>query len=350
MSALLDVPGSEWSARRVAIPAVIGDLHLPPPDARMHALGGQTMGTTWSVRFVGAPGADTALVFDAIDEVLAGVIDEMSTWLETSVLSRFNRTAGEWMDLPGDLTTVLECALAVARDSHGAYDPTVGPLVSLWGFGPGGPRNDPPGEREIDQARAYGGWPRIELDAATRRARQPGGLAVDLSAIAKGFAVDAVAARLAALDVDSCLVEIGGELRGRGVKPDGQPWWVAIERPEDAEAADSGTPSIDLLVALYDLAVATSGDYRRRFRFGDRWYSHTIDPRTGRPVTHALASVTVLHRECMLADALSTAMTVLGLGAGLEFAGARGVAALFIERTARGLEPHASPALEAMLQ
>jgi thiamine biosynthesis lipoprotein len=346
MSAGVATRGSEPSVRGVAIPTVLNHLHLPAPGAFVQSIGGETMGTTWSVRFVATSDIDPGAVQSAVEQVLQGVVDEMSTWLETSALSQFNRTAGEWMELPADLTTVLACALATARDTRGAYDPTIGPLVDLWGFGPAGTRVNPPSHREINAARARVGWPRVELDVATRRARKPGGTAIDLSAIAKGFAVDVVAVRLAALGVTSHLVEVGGELRGLGLKPDAHPWWVAVERPVDV---GNGT-DIDLLVALHDLSVATSGDYRRRFNHDGCWYSHTIDPRTGWPVTHGLASVAVLHREALVADALSTALMVLGVEDGLTYAAGRDVAALCLERTASGLTAHASPALEAMLR
>lgn len=335
------------SWRYVAVPPVLDDLPLPSPDARLYRMGGETMGTTWNVT-ISSSDLDEPAVRSAVENVLQGIIDEMSTWLPSSVLSTFNRSHGEWMPVPRDLETVLACALQVAEDSQGAYDPTVGPLVDLWGFGPPGSRTALPADSEIDAARLRTGWTRVTLDRLQHRARQPGGVAVDLSAIAKGFAVDAVATRLDALALTSYLVEIGGELRGRGVKPDVQPWWVAIEPPAD----DAGPPRApeELIVALHGLSVATSGDYRRQFTSSGRHYSHTIDPRTGRPVTHTLASVSVLHRECMMADALATAITVLGPEDGMAFAVARDISAFLVERTPGGLRRQASPALQAMLQ
>jgi thiamine biosynthesis lipoprotein len=243
---------------------------------------------------------------------------------------------------------VLAHALEVAGDTGGAYDPTVGPLVDLWGFGPAPRRHTRPPADAIAAARARTGWARLTLDARGRRARQPGGVSVDLSSIAKGFAVDEVAAYLRRLGVTSYLVEIGGELRGHGTKPDGTPWWVALERPPALPGAGSGAG--DLIVALHGLSVATSGDYRRFFEDGGQCYSHTIDPRTGCPVEHGLASVTVLHPECMIADALATALMVLGAAAGLAYARRCGLMALFVDRGARGVEERMTPSFAAMFE
>ncbi|HEY0821572.1 MAG TPA: FAD:protein FMN transferase, partial [Rhizobacter sp.] len=192
----------------------------------------------------------------------------------------------------------------------------------------------------LDAARARAGWQRLTLQAG--RLRQPGGATLDLSAIAKGFAVDQIARLLHARGFGDHLVEVGGELRGSGVRPDGQPWWVDLQLPPGAE----GLPGTR--VALHGLAVATSGDYLRHFSDEGVSRSHTLDPRTGGPITHGLASVSVLHAECVLADAWSTALTVLGIEHGLACARERGLAALFVQRTSRGFVERLSPALEAM--
>jgi FAD:protein FMN transferase len=334
-----------WATRRVAIPRTLEDLELPEPGSTLRRLSGETMGTTWSLSAICSPAVDDAALRRELIACVDRVVTEMSTWVASSDLSRFNRSAGEWQPLPDWFFTVLTCALDVARDSGGAYDPTVGPLVNLWGFGPEPRRGAAPSAAAIGTARAHAHWARIEIDRAGRRARQPGGMYVDLSAIAKGFAVDAVAGHVEGLGVGSYLVEIGGELRGRGVKADGHPWWVSVETPGGA-----GAPAVDLVIALHDLSIATSGDYRRGFSEGGRWYSHTIDPRSGRPVEHGLSSVSVLHRDCVMADALSTALMVLGPREGLAFAEARDLAALFVTRTAGGAAPIATPALEALLR
>ncbi|SPC20052.1 FAD:protein FMN transferase [Cupriavidus taiwanensis] len=332
---------------RVLVPVALSAPTSPPAaGARLQRWGGPTMGTSWSVAALLPPDADAGAIGAGIRAVLGRVIAQMSNWEADSDLSRFNRApSGSWHALPADAFAVLQAALQVARDSGGAYDPSAGPLVDLWGFGPAPARRAPPSPDDVQAARGRCGWARIEIDAAGRRAWQPGGVALDFCAIAKGFAVDAVARYLCEQGLEHHLTEIGGELRGHGVKPDGMPWWVALEAPPGAGSDDAQ----QTLVALHGLSVATSGDYRRYFDSDGRRYAHTIDPRTGYPASHALASVTVIHPQCMLADALSTALTVLGPDAGMAHARRHGVAARFLVRTANGFLEHLSPAFAAML-
>jgi len=338
---------------RVLIPVA---LSAPPPppiaQGQVRQWAGETMGTTWSARAVLAPGqaANQAAnqaegIESGIRAVLDAVIAQMSNWSDTSDLSRFNRAAaGSWVTLPDDCFTVLQAALQTAHDSGGAYDPTAGPLVDLWGFGPAGRRIAAPSVDDVLRVRERCGWQRLDVDAGQRCVRQPGGVSLDFCAIAKGFAVDAVSRYLDAQGMAHHLVEIGGELRGQGLRPDGMPWWVELESP----SAD-GTAPARTMIALLGLSVATSGDYRRYFEHGGQRFAHTIDPRTGYPAAHALASVTVIHRDCMLADALSTALTVLGPQAGMAFAQRHALAARFLVRTPDGFDELATPAFAAML-
>ncbi len=340
MSLALVPPTMTTPTRRVLLPAAIATTP-PPLGARVHEFGGRTMGTTWSVRLVAGLQLHREPVSRAIQAALDEVVAQMSTWERGSDLCRFNRAEpGTWHALPEAFREVLACALDVASRSGGAFDPTAGELVDAWGFGPLA-RTSLPDAPTLAQARARGGWQRLET--ADGRVLQAGGVALDLSAIAKGFGVDLVARRLDALGVESHLVEIGGELRGTGVKPDGQPWWVRLEEPEDAPAGET-------LLALHGLAIATSGDYRRWFEHDGARYSHTIDPRDGRPIRHGLASVSVIHAECMLADAWSTALNVLGPDAGLALAQQRGLAARFVVRRGAGFEERTSAAFDCFLQ
>ncbi len=300
------------------------------------------MGTTWSVKFATGSDVDERAVRDAIAARLALVVAQMSQWEPHSDLSRFNRAqAGSWHILPEAFFAVLDAALALARLTDGAYDPTVGALSELWGFGAAGRRDGVPGDAEIEAARRRAGWSRLSVDRHRCAVMQPGGLLLDLSSIAKGYAVDFVSDTLTRYGFFDHLVEIGGELRGRGTKPDRSPWWVALEGDESSEN--------DAIVALYELSVATSGDAQRFIAADGRKLSHTIDPRTGRPIPDALAAVTVFDRSCMRADALATALSVLGAKEGHAFATSRGIAARFLVRGPHGLVQRMTPACAAML-
>jgi FAD:protein FMN transferase len=336
--------------RRVLVPLDIS-LHLPQPGSTLHELGGATMGTSWSVKLMLAPdqAGRLAPLAEQLQDALDLVIAQMSHWEGDSNLSRFNRApAGNWHRLPAELFKVVEYALSVAEASGGAYDPCAGALVNSWGFG-ARRRYDQdgfsaPAAADVAAIVARRDRERIELDPIGRRLLQPGAVQLDLSAVAKGFAVDQLARCIEAQGVHHYLVEVGGELRGAGRKGEHNPWWVALEQvPGEAGQAQT-------VLALHNVAVATSGDYRRFFHDGEGRASHTLDPRSGQPIRNAVASVTVIHPECMAADALSTALSVLGVEAGLAFAERQQLAARFLVRTAAGLQEHASSAYRAMLQ
>ena len=306
----------------------------------MHALHGETMGTSWSVRLVASPREDLHALHALIQAELDRVVAQMSTWEAESDISRFNRApAGHWQRLPDAFFTVLRCALDIAEASEGAFDPTVGPLVGLWGFGAHAQSRAVPEDDRRDSTRQQVGWRRLVLDADHRRLLQPGGVQLDLSAIAKGHAVDAVAAALRARGLAAALVEVGGELFGYGRKPDGERWRVLVESSPDEEEAAGLEPRIAI---IDELAVATSGDRWHWFEQAGERYTHTLDPRTGTPVSSARAAVTVLAPTAMEADAWATALTVLGADAGLALAERRGLAARFVVRDGDTLEEHAS--------
>lgn len=293
----------------------------------VHDLQGQTMGTYWKVR-VGElpPNLTLPALREEVEAVLEAVNAEMSTYREDALITRFNRAApGEAVDLPSGFARVVAAALALADDTGGAYDPTVGPLVNLWGFGPDGQRAAPPTAEEIAAARERVGWERLDFDPVTGRLVQPGGVYLDLSSIAKGDAVDRIVELLRVRGVRSALVDIGGDMRALGARPDGTPWRIAVERPVP------GARDIHSLIALpADQAVATSGSYRNFFESGGRVFSHTIDPRTAEPVAHRLVSVTVVADDCLQADAVATALSVLGPEEGIVFARERGLAVLLL--------------------
>lgn len=286
------------------------------------------MGTTWSLRFDNPHMLPLAQVREAIEAALARVIAQMSHWEPDSLISRFNTApAGSRHGLPPEFAQVMQCALAWAQASGGAIDPTVGALVARWGFGPAASHDHAlPSPDALAAIHSKVGWQRLTFDTTDHTLLQPGGVQLDLSGIAKGFAVDHGVDALRALGLTDLLLEIGGELRGIGHRPGGTPWQVQVD-------TEMPTPQ---RIALSDMAVATSGDRWHRRSLEGRSWSHTIDPRDGEPVAHALASVTVLHPQCMQADALATVLTVLGPDEGRAFAQRHGIAALFISRAADG--------------
>ncbi len=308
---------------------------LEPP--RTHGyVGGSAMGTTWSVKVAddGLDDAQERAITDAATSSIERVDALMSTWRVDSELVRLNaQPPGSAFPVAPETFRVFEIAQRVSALSGGAFDVTVSPLVDAWGFGAGARALEParPSPDELRELRARVGYEKLELDRAagtiTKRAI---GVECDLSAVAKGFAVDEVARKLHELGIDDFLVEIGGELRASGVRLDGAVWRVAIEEPDALDRR------IHRVVALRDAAMATSGDYRNYYELEGKRVSHSIDPRTGAPIRHRLASVTVIHAEAAEADALATALNVLGPQAGYSLAKAEGLTAYFLIRDPDG--------------
>lgn len=311
-------------------------------------LGGATMGTTWSVKAACAPRADLHALHGIVQSALDTVVAQMSTWRDDSDISRYNRSAaGHVHPLPAEFHTVLRCALEIAEASDGAYDPALGAWIDAWGFGPAQRPRRVPDASTLDALSTGGAWRRLSLEHDPPRLSQPGGIVLDLSAIAKGYGADLAAARLRAHGIESALVEVGGELYGYGRKPDGAPWRVLVEAAaEDGDAAtahDAEDRARVHLVALEGLAVATSGDRWHAFEQDDERHSHTFDPRTGRPVRHAPAGVTVIADSAMRADAWATALTVMGADEGHAFAMRHDLAARFLLRGGDGLRERLTP-------
>ena len=329
--------------QHVLVPHAIGGASIGPFGATrlVRTLSGRTMGTTWHATLVVADDRSLPRHRAAIEALLASLVDDLSNWEPASALSRFNAAAvGTWQSLPASLIDVLEASRALHVASDGAFDPTVAPHVMRWGFGPPADRDGP----------VTTGFDVVEIDAGAARACRHADVALDLCGIAKGYAVDRVSRLLTDTGVPHHLVEIGGELRGAGVKPDGMPWWVALEDPPDAPPDASPNAVVPTIAALHGLSVATSGDYRRFVEVDGRRLTHTIDPRTGCPVRDAPAAVSVLHADCMRADGEATAITVLGAVAGLAYATARGLAARIVSRRAAGrLVAVRTPAFDALL-
>ena len=291
-------------------------------------LSGPTMGTTYTVKVAHSPaGVDAAAVRATIEEVLAGIDRAMSTYRPDSEVSRFNATAStDWFAVSADLASVVMDALRVSEQSGGAFDITVAPLVSAWGFGPEGEIARMPSDAELQELMERVGYRHLEARAhpAALRKQIPT-LTLDLNGIAPGFAVDRLGSRLAALGLSNYLIDIGGEVQAHGTNAQGERWRVAVEEPNDAP------PAAYAVVQLDDLAITTSGEYRHYYVRDGQRYSHTIDPRTARPIRHALASVVVAGKSSTVIDAWSTAFNVLGAEAGLALARQRAMPVMFIE-------------------
>lgn len=290
---------------------------------------GPTMGTSFSVKWVSSDASVDATLPAQIDQLLVDINHSMSTYQDDSELSRINQMpAGESVMLSKGLTQVLKQALEISHSSGGAFDVTVGPLVNLWGFGPDGRIIRAPADADIQALRQRVGYHYINLSG--QQLTRERNVYIDLSAIAKGYGVDKVAELLETAGITAYLVEIGGELRARGTKPDGSHWKIAIEAPV------SGERQVQRIIKVNNIGIATSGDYRNYFEEDGIRFSHTINPVTGKPINHKLASVTVLAKDCATADALATAMMVLGPDKAEAYAEEQGVEALMIIKSDEG--------------
>ncbi len=311
------------------MPKTSSESNAPRTRTTLH---GPTMGTRWSA----SVDADTSLDLPALRQDLAAAVQQvdaqMSPWKPDSDLVRLNRAPTDaWVALPAEMLEVLSSAFDIHRLSAGAFDPCVGALVDAWGFGA---VRDAPDAVAINTARQAAPCPMheiLEFDRPAGRARKRAPLQLDLCGIAKGYAVDCMATVLKRHGVRHALAALDGELRAVGCQASGVPWAVALECPETGRRAVHG------VIELEDLAVATSGDYRRYLEVGNARLAHTMDARSCAPVNNAVASVTVLARTGMHADAWATALLVAGPGKGLAMAQCMGLEALFLLRRPEGL-------------
>jgi thiamine biosynthesis lipoprotein len=322
------------------------------PDKKGWVYTGHTMGTTFTVRAAACPLIECDSLNPAIDNRLTVLTQHLSHYVPNSELSAFNKHAGtNWFPVSDDLFNVVEYALALSSQSDGAFDITVAPAVNAWGFGPE-TRSEIPDPAWIERAAQLTGFEKISSRAAAPpgaqenypsalRKRDPE-VTLDLSAIAKGYAVDQLALLLESNGIQDYLVEIGGEIRTAGMHPEGHPWRIGIEAPD-------GDPSSNFIVIPGDGAIATSGDYRNYYIVAGDRISHTIDPRTGRPVSHPLASVSVVLPTAAEADAIATLMMVLGPTAGLALAESRQIPALFLVREQEQIRSFHSTTMQSYL-
>lgn len=314
------------------------------PEEKVWEISGPVFGTEYHINVV-LPDDQARLeaLAAGIEGELEKVDASMSTWRADSELSQLNRAEdqSEWMPLSAPLYEVLQRAEAISELTGGAFDVTIGPVVNLWGFGPKARPEQVPSEQELARLLAVTGYGKLELRGQPPALRAEKPQYIDLSAIAKGYGVDAVARYLDSEGIQAYLVEIGGEVRVNGRKPEGDAWRLAIEEPT------SGVRQVNRIVALENRAMATSGDYRNYYESEGRRFSHTIDPVTGRPIQHNLASVTVIAEDCMSADALATGFNVMGFEQAHALATRENIPAYFIIRTENGFETHQTPAFSS---
>jgi thiamine biosynthesis lipoprotein len=310
-------------------------------------LSGQTMGTTWSLNMVpGSFGTDSAVLKQRLQARLDQINGLMSTYDPESELSRFNTLAStDWYPVSEDTARVIEVSQEISALSDGAFDISIGPLVELWGFGAAERGTKIPTEGQVNENLARVGYKNIQLRRGpTAIRKQIPELQIDLSAVAKGYAVDALAKILEQQGIANYLLEIGGELQISGHRGDDSPWQIAIERPLE-EVRD-----VAAIFPLTNTALATSGNYRNFYVEEGQRYSHTIDPVSGKPIRHKLASVTVLARTCARADALATTLMVLGEEKGRPFCEKNQIAAYFLIHDKTSTTVYASPAFERFLK
>lgn len=297
-------------------------------------LSGETMGTTYNITAIGEDLDEDALAA-AVSDKLAAVNAKMSNWDPNSEVSVFSASSStDPMPVSDEFALVLSAANEVHAKSGGIFDVTLGPLIELWGFGPRKPEDPVPSDADINAALNGVGQGRLlKLDThAGTLAKSNASVGINLSAIAKGYGIDAVAETLQAAGIENYLVEIGGDLVAKGKNDEGEAWLIGIEKPE------TGSQTIQLVVSLDDRGMASSGDYRNFFEQDGVRYSHIIDPTTGHPITHRTTSVTVLAENAMMADAWATAMLALGQDKGLALAEEHKLAVYFISRDVTGGE------------
>ena len=317
-----------------------------PAQDNLWSLEGRTMGTSYHIKLV-APqqfALSKVQLQQQIDAALVAVNDSMSTYQQDSELSKFNRLpADNLFPISAPLRKVLNESIRLQHLSNGVLDVTVGPLVNLWGFGPNARPEVIPSAEELQAARAKVGIEHIQL-TEEGLSKDIDDLYIDLSTIAKGYGVDVVAELLEENAIDDYLVEIGGEMRLAGSKADGSEWRVAVEKPETSVRA------VQQIISVGNNGLATSGDYRNYHEENGVRYSHLIDPATGKPITHNLVSVTVVHPSCMTADGLATAINVMGLEKGKAFAEENNLAVMLISRENGEFKTYNSPQFAAYLR
>jgi len=308
----------------------------------LESFGGPTMGSTYSIQYVRTPGVpDAAEVQRQVESILGEVDQQMSTYRSDSDIERFNDLpANNCQAMPEPILQLVRTGEQLSQASDGAFDLTVEPLMNLWGFGPQAREIKIPDAAALERTRQRVGHQNLHIQG--RQLCKDAAVEVDFNSIAAGYAVDRIAAQLTQLGIHSFLAEATGELKAVGHKPDGSAWRVALEEPRDDQQI------AERIIAVDGFGVSTSGDYRNYFQQDGRRYSHTLDARTGAPITHQLASVTVLAPSALMADGLSTLLLILGPEQGWEYAEKHQVAAFFVMREGTGFVTRSNKAFEQL--
>lgn len=325
---------------RTALCLLLASALLAGCGEKIEEFGGPTMGSHYSLKYLAGEGSPEPAALKAeVEALLTQVDQQMSTWRSDSDLSKFNRLpAGSCRVMPDAVLALVRRGEQLFRDSDGAFDLTVSPLLELWGFGPQSRGERVPTAEEITAAQATVGHRHLRIEG--QQLCKSAAVHLDFNSLAAGYTVDLIAARLAERAVSSYLLDVTGEIKAVGRKPDGSPWRIAIEAPRDDQQVAQKVLSLD------GLGVSTSGDYRNYFERDGQRYSHTLDPQTGAPITHRLAAVTVVDASTLRADGLSTLLMVLGPERGFAYAEQAGIAAFFVTRTDKGFATRATPAFE----
>jgi thiamine biosynthesis lipoprotein len=308
----------------------------------MESFGGPTMGSTYSIKYLrhaGLPGPQEVQV--EVEKILAEVNQQMSTYRSDSDIERFNDLpANRCQKMPAPVLKLIRVGEQLSEQSEGSYDLTVEPLLNLWGFGPQAREEKVPAAQALAEVRQRIGYQHLRIDRD--QLCKDAAVEVDFNSIAAGYAVDTIAAKLEAMGIHDYLAEATGELKAAGKKLDGSPWRIALEEPRDDQQI------AERVIAVDGYGVSTSGDYRNYFEQGGQRYSHTFDARTGAPITHALASVTVIDPSALMADGLSTLLLILGPERGWDYAEKHDIGAFFVIRADTGFVTRTNQAFERL--
>lgn len=310
---------------------------------RVEVLSGPTMGSTYTIKYVfnaSTPAADAVGV--EVQSILDEVDRQMSTYRLDSDIARFNQSpANTCLPMPQAVLDLAQYGYELSRSSDGAFDLTLGPLLNLWGFGPQARAKHVPSAADIAKAKTQIGYQHVRV--VGNQLCKDADVQVEFNSIAAGYTVDRISERFTELNIDSYMIEVTGELIAKGRKPDGSPWRIALEQP-----LGDGQRVIQRVLEIDGYGINTSGDYRNYFEENGVRFSHTIDPQVGAPISHRLASVTVVDPSALHADGLGTVLLVLGPERGLAFAEERKIAAFFVMRDGEGFATQVSSEFSRM--